>query len=222
MGKISEHDKKMNKRLLLATPAALLIIILILLGMEETNVVENAFTVGYEGPLELVPEISIIDESDIESDRSSVQRDAMIAQNVVLDSEDMDKSENPDDITSRLIQAEPDNRLPYETDGRYLYRTHPSKENAPYREDYVILKMVEPIYPIEALLRRQEGYVIVEVYVNEEGAVSGAWVRSAFGPESFEQASLDAVWQFLFKPVIENGKPVPFWISFLIRFKYRS
>ena len=44
-------------------------------------------------------------------------------------------------------------------------------------------------------------------------------MRSAYGEESFETASLKAVRQFLYKPIMEDNTPIPFWVSFLITFK---
>ena len=91
----------------------------------------------------------------------------------------------------------------------------------PYREDYVILKMVKPVYPPDALEMGMEGYVLIEVYVNKNGRVSGAWVRSSYGPISFEKSALDAVKQFEFDPIKENGKSTSFWVSFIVKFKLR-
>ncbi len=81
------------------------------------------------------------------------------------------------------------------------------------------MKMIQPEYPADAMAKRSEGYVLVEVYVNEFGLVDEAYVRKVFGIKSFEKASIDAVRQFVFKPVIEDGVPSSFWISFLIRFR---
>jgi hypothetical protein len=39
---------------------------------------------------------------------------------------------------------------------------------------------------------------------------------------SFEKASLDAGRQFIFKPIKENGSPIPFWVSFLITFRQQG
>jgi len=51
--------------------------------------------------------------------------------------------------------------------------------------------------------------------------VGEAYVRSSFGTRSFEDVSIDAVKQFLFRPVREKGTPVSFWVSFLVRFRLR-
>ncbi len=86
----------------------------------------------------------------------------------------------------------------------------------------MILSMVEPEYPEDAFRRNVEGYVLVEVYVDESGRVAEARVIRAQGLQSFESASLEAVRKFLFRPVVENGVPQPFWISFLISFRLKT
>jgi TonB family protein len=82
--------------------------------------------------------------------------------------------------------------------------------------------MIEPEYPADAFAGREEGYVLIEAYIARDGTVNEAYVRSSFGPVSFETSSLAAVRQFLFKPVREGGRPVSFWVSFLVRFQLRG
>jgi TonB family protein len=108
-----------------------------------------------------------------------------------------------------------------ETPGEYAFRAYPSHAAVPYRQDYVILKMVKPDYPPDALANAEEGYVLVEAYISPEGRVGEAYVRSSYGSRSFEDASVNAVRQFLFRPVQERGTSVSFWVSFLVRFRLR-
>ena len=221
MGRIEQYDHKRRKRLIIFFPISVIALLIILSSIERTRVIDRIFMVGYEGPTQLIPEIKIIDEREIESDVSTVERHAMIVQNVLLDTDEMEISDNPNGITSKAAEETRKDHIPWDDAGKHNLRSYPSYADVPYREDYVILKMVEPEYPLDALLEGLEGFVLVEAYINEHGKVAGSWVRSSYGPESFETASLDAVQQFLFKPTKEKGKPVPFWVSFLIRFEFR-
>ena len=221
MGKIDDYDHKRNKRLLIALPIAFAALFVILFSLNQTRMVERIFLVGYEGPMQLIPEIRIIDERAIEGETSKRERHTLIAQNVVLDSEEREKDENPDETTSEEELLVPENPYYDERIGESEVRSYPSRANVPYSEDYVLLKMIEPIYPPDALVKGLEGYVLVEAYVGIDGTVAEAYVRSSYGPVSFEEASLEAVNQFLFKPSIDKGTPIPFWVSFLIRFEYR-
>lgn len=221
MGRIEEYDRGMQRRLIILVPVSLLVLILLLLTLDRTRVVERIFTVGYEGPERFVPEITIIDESGIESEVSAEERDAMIANDVLIESEPIADREREGETPSEEIEElEASLRSGIaETDD--LLRTYPSRARVPYREDYVILKMVEPLYPLTALERGLEGYVLIEAYIGTSGHVEGVWVRSAYGDESFEVSALEAVRQFEFRPAMREGRAVPFWVSFLIRFELR-
>ncbi len=221
MRKIVEYDRKLRRRLLIVLPFSLLLLLVITLSFERTRFFERVLLVGYEGPERFVPEITIIEDTGIESDAAVKQRDAMIAIDVLLDSESIVDEDFDGDQPSRKVTDAGESPAIGLSEPDELFRTYATRAKVPYREDYVILKMTKPIYPFYAMEHGLEGYVLVEAYVNEQGRVTGAWVRSAYGDDSFEESALDAVEEFLFKPAKEAGKPIPFWVSFLIRFKLR-
>jgi TonB family protein len=221
MRKIVEYDKKLRRRLLMLLPISVLLLLVITLSLERTKFVERVLLVGYEGPERFVPEITIIDEAGVESDVTVKQRDAMIANDVLIESESIAEEDIEGDQPSREVIDAGESPALGLSEPEELFRTYASHAKIPYREDYVILKMTKPIYPLYAMENGLEGYVLVEAYVNEQGRVAGAWIRSAYGDESFEESALDAVEEFLFKPAKEAGKPIPFWVSFLIRFELK-
>ncbi|MBN1163988.1 MAG: energy transducer TonB [Candidatus Krumholzibacteriota bacterium] len=225
MGKIQTYDSHRRKRLLYLFPVAIATIIILLTLVEHSRLVDHIFTVGYEGPMKLLPEITIIDDRGLEAQIFSVERDDEVIRNLEVSEEPEPESEDEEDALETVAPfSEESLEEPILDDVSRddNIRTYASHANVPYREDYVILKMVQPEYPSDALNRGLEGYVMVEVYVNESGLVEEAWVRKVYGLRSFETASLEAVRQFEFKPVREYGKPKPFWISFLVSFKLTS
>jgi len=221
MGRIEEYDHGLRRRLLLLVPVSLLVLLLLLVTLDKSRVVERIFMVGYEGPESFVPEITIIDESGIESDVSAEERDAMRATDVLIESEPIVDREKRGETPSEEIEKLDASLQTGIADTDDLFRTYPTRARVPYREDYVIIKMVQPRYPLTAMERGLEGYVLVEAYINTGGLVEGVWVRSAYGDESFEVSALEAVEQFVFKPARQQGQPLPFWVSFLIRFELR-
>jgi len=219
MGKIVEYDKKLKRRLFLTVPLALLALLMLLFTAEKTNVVDRVFSVGFEGPDKFMPEITIIDERGIEAEIFSEERHDMVAREIELVSNEEDNIDEEDPEISTAPEKEIEEIEFDEVIEDNYMRTYPSHTEVPYREDYVILKMIQPEYPADAMEKRSEGYVLIEVYVNESGFVDEAYVRKVFGMKSFEKASIDAIRNFEFKPVIENGNPRAFWISFLISFR---
>ncbi|OQX85991.1 MAG: hypothetical protein B6D63_01040 [Candidatus Latescibacteria bacterium 4484_7] len=219
MGKIKEYDRKMRKRLAISFPISLLVLFLILLSMEKTDVVRKIVQVGYRGPMQLVPEIQIVNETGLQNVTNKEKKQVMKVEDIRIEGE---KAKNDKGKKPREKEGTKNaNESKGNTEINNLYRNYPSRAKVPYREDYVILKMVKPAYPADALEMGMEGYVLVEVYVDKNGKVGGAWVRSSYGPISFEKSALDAVKQFVFDPIKENGKPISFWVSFLIRFRLR-
>ena len=222
MEKIRDREKRLNRRLLLLVPAAVAILLLLSFTADKTRVAKRIFSVGYEGPMQLMPDITIIDNKGIESELFSEEKHRMTLQDVEVFSENEEKVEEENPVTSTAPEKEREEELIDEIAGVDRLRTYASHTDVPYRQDFVILSMVEPEYPEDALIRKVEGYVLVEVYVDESGRVAEARVIRAQGLRSFEGASLEAVRKFLFRPVVENGVPQAFWISFLISFRLKS
>ena len=221
MGRIKEYDRKLHRRLIVLVTVSLLALILLVFTLDRSHVIERIFTVGYEGQERFIPEITILDESGIESDVRSEERDAMMANDVLIESEPLVDREETGETPSQEIRESGESPQLGLSETENLFRTYPTRAKVPYREDYVIIKMVQPIYPLTAMELGLEGYVLVEAYINASGRVDGAWVRSAYGDESFESSALEAIEQFIFKPATERGEPIPFWVSFLIRFELR-
>ena len=75
--------------------------------------------------------------------------------------------------------------------------------------DYLPLVRVQPQYPRRAQERGIEGYVIVELTVNEDGTVppESILIIEADPKGYFERAASKAAAKFKYKPKVVNGKP---------------
>ncbi len=75
--------------------------------------------------------------------------------------------------------------------------------------DYLPLVRVQPQYPRRAQERGIEGYVIVELTVNEDGTVppESILILEADPKGYFERAATKAAEKFKYKPKVVNGKP---------------
>ncbi|MGB8958500.1 MAG: TonB family protein [Candidatus Aminicenantales bacterium] len=79
------------------------------------------------------------------------------------------------------------------------------------------LKKITPVYPEE--LRRQglEGQVELQVGVDEAGIVQGVRVRRSLHPY-LDHAAVQALKQWEFEPVLQNGRAVPVVITVVVNF----
>jgi protein TonB len=82
-----------------------------------------------------------------------------------------------------------------------------------------ILRMVEPAYPRRAWVRDIDGWIDVEFTVTAEGRTSAIEVTGARARGWFEQAAIDAVEQWEFRPSLENGRSVERRAKVRLQFK---
>ena len=83
-----------------------------------------------------------------------------------------------------------------------------------------LIKEVAPIYPEEARKAGVEGIVILEAKADEQGNVVDARVLRSVPP--LDQAALDAVRQWKYKPMIIGGKPRKVVFTVTVRFALKE
>ena len=90
-------------------------------------------------------------------------------------------------------------------------------EFIPYQVAPVIIKRVEPLYPELARKAGMQGKVWVKVLIDKEGKVKKAVIMQ--GIEIFHEAAITAVMQWVFKPAIQQDRPIAVWMAIPISFK---
>ncbi len=75
---------------------------------------------------------------------------------------------------------------------------------------------VRPVYPPIAMTARVSGMVILEARVGSDGSVEDARVIRSV--PLLDQAALDAVMQWRFRPTLLNGLPVPVIMTLTVNF----
>jgi len=82
----------------------------------------------------------------------------------------------------------------------------------------VVIRKVEPVYTEEARSQRIMGIVIVEATIGRDGLVKNVTVLKPL-PFGLDQAAVDAVKQWQFKPATRNGEPVDVVFNLTINFR---
>ena len=90
---------------------------------------------------------------------------------------------------------------------------------APVTTPAQLLKSVPPSYPPEAYRSRQQGWVEVAFTITTDGKVANAKVASSQPTRVFDQAALEAVRRWTFKPRMVNGQPAEEQATRRIEFK---
>ncbi|MEE9345878.1 MAG: energy transducer TonB [Methylococcales bacterium] len=70
------------------------------------------------------------------------------------------------------------------------------------------LVTMKPRYPVRALSRNIEGWVVIEFTITPTGTVIDAKVTDAKPEGIFDRAALNAIVKWKFKPKMKNGRPV--------------
>jgi len=215
----SQKEHNYRRRILVITPIACVLVALLFLSSDVVPVKPLDPKLGWEGPVQLLPEITIIPDKEVqEENREESILQTMASMDIELIEDIADAEGGQNELVKEAERVEEDTPELDLTDVRHI----PKHTDVPFTDNYVILHMVQPEYPPREMLAGIEGDVMVEILVNEQGLVENAWILLADGPQSFEDASLNAVKQFRFKPPTENGKPIPMWIRFQVRFRLLS
>lgn len=75
-----------------------------------------------------------------------------------------------------------------------------------------------PIYPAQARRRNQQGVVLVEVRLDERGGLREMKLLRSSGIESLDEAAMNAVASWRFRPEVQDGEPVPSRVRIPIEF----
>jgi len=69
-----------------------------------------------------------------------------------------------------------------------------------------LLRQVKPVYPQDAFIKKVEGTVVLEIYIDSTGRVVRARILQSI--PSLDQAAIACVMQWVFAPAIKGGRPV--------------
>ncbi|MGB9764737.1 MAG: energy transducer TonB [Candidatus Saccharicenans sp.] len=83
-----------------------------------------------------------------------------------------------------------------------------------------LIKKVDPVYPEEARKAGVEGIVILEVTTDQFGRVAS--VRVLKSVPLLDEAAIDAVKQWVYEPVIIDGKPKPIVFTVTVNFQLKE
>jgi len=83
----------------------------------------------------------------------------------------------------------------------------------------VLLDKIQPIYPELARKAGIQGKVFLQAIVNDDGSVQNVSVLSCTAPDlGFEDAAIEAVRQWRYKPGEQNGRPVDVFFNVAVDF----
>jgi protein TonB len=82
-----------------------------------------------------------------------------------------------------------------------------------------LVKRIDPAYPELAKQARLSALVILEATVGTDGRVQDVTILR--GAPIFDQDAIDAVRQWVYRPLLLNGVPTPFIVTVTLKFSFR-
>ncbi len=103
----------------------------------------------------------------------------------------------------------------------------PDEEFMPAPDEFIAVEEMPvqvyeeaPKYPDMAERAGIEGVVWIRALIDKEGRVRDAIVQKPSGTNAgFEEAALEAAYKNRYKPAIQNGRPIPVWVSYKVQFE---
>jgi protein TonB len=83
-----------------------------------------------------------------------------------------------------------------------------------------LVKRVDPVYPELGRQARLSAFIILEATVESTGRVRD--VTLLRGASMFDEPAMDAVRQWIYKPLLLNGVPTPFVVTVTVKFTFRD
>lgn len=210
--------------------AVVIIVVLVVLGPSARDVERRFTPYGAEGPLRIMPEISI-DQGQSEvyqrpdlSPRHAAPQYEIIPEPPVPHATEVQpprqlEKVSPTSSVDPDVDEKPDADVEVEGVGTAeLLLPRQTADQA-----FIIKKMVRPIYPLEATeaeRRLDEITVEVGVFVTATGSIQAVMISRCDGGPAFERAVRTAMQQWEFEPVIKDGKaPDPRWLVLTWKFR---
>ena len=81
------------------------------------------------------------------------------------------------------------------------------------------IRAPQPVYPSVSRRMGESGVVTLRVLISEKGLPEQAIVQKSSGSSNLDEAGRQAAMRTLFKPYIEDGKPVPVYVLVPINFQ---
>ena len=170
--------------------------------------------IGYAGPLQVLPEISVLREQGEEETEVQTARGGGAESFFQVVPLEIVEWSVPPDETAGEETGEAD-----EATGReeldQLERSLPQ----PRSEDIIITHMVKPVYPQSSIDAGIQGVVVYRLHVTRTGAVVRAWLVSSELDPACDRAAYRAIMKWEFMPYLENGRPSDILIDQRIRFQ---
>ncbi len=224
-GNENERFRNNDRRRYAAAILACLVLLLlyVFFGPDADDIRKRFEFSGAEGPIQLMPELSI-DQGD-DPKHQDRQKQLEVPPQPAPNYEVVEPDEDGPVETPEAVESEydADHVFDPESDAEVelvdqVEMTLPTQTNPWFR----LVQMVRPRYPADVtdMDRNLEIItVVVAFYVDTDGSIQGSYIISNDGSQGFAQVALKAVNQWRYEPVGGEVAPEGFWNRLTLYFR---
>lgn len=227
------YEAEYRRRILTATVAALALHAALIISIERTNqwqtLPEERIRLGYEGPTRIQPTLEVLVPNSVQAHFSQLAREGRTSAVEYHILPEIEITRGPEPIPVREVKPRPDEKPSVQAESEIeiepLIATH---AEISYSEDFVILRLVKPVYPEYELERDITASITVAAWLTPSGELQDVQITQATAePQSastrgFEIASLEAIRQWKIRPPRRLQETSGLWLTIPIRFDPRD
>jgi TonB family protein len=231
--RLQRYEAEYRRRILTATVTALALHAALIISIERTSqwqtLPEERIRLGYEGPTRLQRELEVLVPNSVQAHFSQLAREGRTSAVEYHILPELEITHGPATIPVPEVkprpEAQPSVQAESEIEVEPLIATH---AEISYSEDFVILRLVKPVYPEYELERDITASITVAAWLTSTGELQDVQITQAIAePPSastrgFEIASLEAIRQWKIRPPRRLQETSGLWLTIPIRFDPRD
>jgi TonB family protein len=210
------RERTHRSRMARAVVAAVLAHLLLFLGLAPPKSrIPLVRHIGYQGVMQIQPEISVQREPDeFEAEQQTARGRGEEGFFRVLSIRVVDW-EVPSGIPTEESAGEAEPEEAGEDLRTELERSLPQ----PTSSEVIITRFIKPLYPPSSIAAGVEGVVVFRLHVTAEGRVARVWLLNSEVDQACEIEAHRAVTQWKFRPFLVAGEPTAILVDQRIRFR---
>jgi len=229
------YETEYRRRILAATVAALCLHAALIISLESTSqwqtLPEERIRLGYEGPTRIHRELEVLVPNSVQAHFSQLAREGRTSAVEYHILPEVEITRGPEPIPVPETKSQPEPKPPVQTQSESETEIEPliaTHAEISYSEDFVILRLVKPIYPEYELERDITASITVAAWLTPSGELQDVQITQASAePQTastrgFEIASLEAIRQWKIRPPRRLHETSGLWLSIPIRFDPRD
>jgi TonB family protein len=227
--RIQRYETAYWRRMGVASLVAVGLHTMLLVGLQRSprwrSLEDERLRIGYEGPTRIQPELEVMMPNSVQAHFSQLAREGRTSALEYRVVQMIELSPGPDPMPVVEKRAETEAKPSVQTESEIeiepLIATHTELS---YSDDFVILRLVKPIYPEYELERGISASITVAAWLTPEGVLRDERITQASATpptastRGFEIASLEAVRQWKLRPPKRHEESGGMWLTIPIRF----